>query len=77
MQITYPHPPDPGQDYGESGRIDSDCAVCGQVWLVEDIDRKGLCPCCRPVEELNEIDMKWWEEMTRGCEKYHEGKENN
>ena len=75
--LTYPHQPDPSQDYGENDRIDSDCAVCGQVWLVEDIDRNGLCPCCRPEEELNQADEDWWEGMTRGCEKFHEQKENN
>ena len=73
--LIYPHQPDPSQDYGENDRTDSDCAECGQVWLVEDIDRNGLCPCCRPEEELNQADEDWWEGMTRGCEKGHEERE--
>jgi len=69
--ITYPHQPDPSIDYGEPNRPDSTCAECGQVWLVEDIDINGVAPCCRPVEELNEEDEKFWGKMTRGCERYH------
>lgn len=74
-ESKYPHAPDPNQDYGENDRTDSDCAVCGQVWLVEDIDRNGLCPVCRPEEELNEADEEWWGKMTRGCERYHRERE--
>ncbi len=70
-ESNYPHPPDPSQDYGEPNRIDSTCAECGQVWLIDDIDINGVGPCCRPVEELNEIDKKWWGKMTAGCEKSH------
>lgn len=74
-ESKYPHPPDPNIDYGEPGRIDCTCAECEQVWLKEDFDDKGVCPVCRPTEELDEDDKEWWELMTRGCEKSHRERE--
>ena len=72
---VYPHQPDPNIDYGEPNRIDCTCAECEQVWLKEDFDDKGVCPVCRPEDELNQADEEWWGKMTRGCEKSHRDRE--
>ena len=74
---NYPKPPDPEVDYGEPGLPECTCAECNQVWLKEDLDDMGRCIECRPVEDLDEADKEWWDKMTRGCEKYHEQKENS
>ena len=65
----YPKKPDPSIDYGEPGLPECTCSECNQVWLRDDLDDMGRCVECRPVEELDEEDAKWWDKFQASVER--------